>query len=395
MIGDLMSATIGSWWLSSTEALPGEEIRFSKAANRTQSSGRAVGGKLFVTNYRILFLPHLADSATGGQKLLLPLAQVRHIGEQPAGGDRLGGGLRDRLMIVHGGGTELFVVNQLPTVVDTIRQLCPPAGGRQPAPHVPAGPAASPAGYGPLSGHLTGPAMAAPALASGPARRSRRDRWVRIGVIGAVAATVTGYNIYKDVHPDHELKPVSAESQQVDSTCPVDGAETLTMTKNSSAEPAIHIPVLPGWEEHDFRNDPTMNKTVAFPYLRGVIANPDLREDDYTPGIEAILEKDTDLTSSREAIADTVVEGLKTTASSVKLSTETICGTSIYRADFAGIKIDGKVATESGTNLFAVTDVRDGARWVVGVKLATANPDNPDYIAERDALLKGFHVSLP
>lgn len=363
-----MSATIGSWWLSSTNALPGEQVLFSKAANRTQSSGRAVGGKLFVTNLRIIFLPHLADAALAGEKLLLPLAEVRDVGQQPAGGDTFGGGLRNRLRIVHSGGTELFVVNKLQTVVETIRQLCAPA--------------------------TVGQAQAYPAPGPAVAPTSRRGRWVRIAAIGALAVGVTGYRVYQDVHPGHEFTPVSSASQTADTTCPVAGAETLTMTKNGASEPAIHVPATPGWQEHDFRNDPKIEKNPMFPYLRGVIVNTDLRENGYTPGIEVVLEEATDPAASTREIADSVFEGLKRTAGSVSESTETICGTTVYRADFTGLKASDDM-TESGTTLVAVSDVRNGSRWIAGVRLSTDNTDNPEYIAERDALLKGFHVSFP
>jgi hypothetical protein len=112
---------LGSWWLAKVESLEGETEVFSCLANRTQSSNRAVGGKLIVTNKRILFLPHLLDAALGGQKMTISLGEINGVGIEPAGGDTFGGGLRDRLRVDSQVSIELFVVNKLQEVVDLLR----------------------------------------------------------------------------------------------------------------------------------------------------------------------------------------------------------------------------------------------------------------------------------
>ncbi len=111
---------IGSWWLARFAAQAGEEVLFSIFANRTQSSSRAVGGKLFITNRRCLFAPHLFDYVLGGEKCELNLADIMKVEREPSGGDVFGGGLRDRLYIQHKGGHELFVVNHLDSVIQKI-----------------------------------------------------------------------------------------------------------------------------------------------------------------------------------------------------------------------------------------------------------------------------------
>lgn len=123
---------IGAWWLGSIPAQPGEEVLFSALANRTQASYRAVGGKLFATNHRLVFLPHWFDRALGGEGLEIPLRTVTGIGDRPAGGDTFGGGLRNRLTITHTGGEELFVVNKLPELVAELRRIVPGAAGTDP-----------------------------------------------------------------------------------------------------------------------------------------------------------------------------------------------------------------------------------------------------------------------
>jgi hypothetical protein len=109
---------VGSWWLKGVEAEPDEHEVWSQLANRVQSSHRAVGGKLFLTDRRLIFCPHWIDAVTGGRTWSLPLASVAGVGITPKGGDRFAGGLRDRLRIELADGDEqLFVVKRLDEVV--------------------------------------------------------------------------------------------------------------------------------------------------------------------------------------------------------------------------------------------------------------------------------------
>jgi hypothetical protein len=112
---------IGAWWLRGQPAEEGETVEWSQLANRSQSRNRAVGGKLFLTDRRLLFCPHWVDAAFGGKTWNCGRAQVRAVGTEPKSGG-LGGGMRDRLRIeVAGGGVELFVVKDLDRVVDNLR----------------------------------------------------------------------------------------------------------------------------------------------------------------------------------------------------------------------------------------------------------------------------------
>lgn len=103
----------------------GEVIKWSCLANRTQNSWRAVGGRLFVTDKRILFKPHLFDYIFAGKKWYANLEDIKSIGMQEKGGDIFGGGLRNRLKIILKDGTEeLFVVNSLDEVLEKLKNEC-------------------------------------------------------------------------------------------------------------------------------------------------------------------------------------------------------------------------------------------------------------------------------
>ncbi len=109
---------IGSWWLKGVESEPEEHVVWSQLANRVQSSHRAVGGKLFLTDRRLVFCPHWVDAVTGGKTWSLPVANIARLGITPKGGDLFAGGLRDRLRIeLVDGEQQLFVIKRLEEVV--------------------------------------------------------------------------------------------------------------------------------------------------------------------------------------------------------------------------------------------------------------------------------------
>jgi hypothetical protein len=109
---------IGSWWLKSVSAEPGEHVVWSQGVNRTQSNSRAVGGKLFLTDRRLIFCPHLFDAATGGEPWEVRLAEISGVGIAPKTPELLSGGIRDRLQIeLTDGAVEPFVVNHVQQVV--------------------------------------------------------------------------------------------------------------------------------------------------------------------------------------------------------------------------------------------------------------------------------------
>ena len=113
----------GSWWLAKIDGLEGETEVFSIFGNRTQSANRAVGGKLFVTDRRLLFTPHLFDYALGGQRREIFFTDIANVSAQTAGGDAFGGGLRNRLRIdLRDGTAELFVVNKLDQVIEKLQK---------------------------------------------------------------------------------------------------------------------------------------------------------------------------------------------------------------------------------------------------------------------------------
>jgi hypothetical protein len=115
-------------WIRDPDLLPGEEVLWRRNANREQSQLRQVGGRLFVTRRRILFVPIRLDDATGGAQWDRPLADVSAVTVQPS--ERAApffghtARLRRRLRVeLKDGSLEIFVVNRVEDAVRSLRDV--------------------------------------------------------------------------------------------------------------------------------------------------------------------------------------------------------------------------------------------------------------------------------
>ncbi len=104
-------------------AIDGEVVSSRHWANRTQHSARAIGGRLYLTNLRVVFCPHTVDAALAGEYWWAPLQDIAEVGKEKRNFRQIyGGGLRTRMKITLRDGTaELFVVNKLDNAIEEIR----------------------------------------------------------------------------------------------------------------------------------------------------------------------------------------------------------------------------------------------------------------------------------
>jgi hypothetical protein len=103
---------------------PGENETFSKRANYSAGK-RAVGGRLYVTDRRLVFEAHGFDKALGGKSVDVPLRDVTAVSVEPKGSfvkNLTSGGIRDRLRAEAGGTAHLFVVSPVAEVVEQVRR---------------------------------------------------------------------------------------------------------------------------------------------------------------------------------------------------------------------------------------------------------------------------------
>ncbi len=111
------------WWVPHVPLEPGEVEQLALLANHSVG-WRAVGGKLVVTDRRLVFRPNRVDRGLGGKVWTAPLGAILEVGRKPPTFGLFNGGLRSRLRIVTSDGAEhLFVVDGLAAQIARIQAL--------------------------------------------------------------------------------------------------------------------------------------------------------------------------------------------------------------------------------------------------------------------------------
>jgi hypothetical protein len=101
------------WWYLPAPTTPDERVTFEAAANVWQGR-RAVGGKVTVTNRRLLFTPNRMDAAMGGRGMAVGLPEIQEVGVVPPGGRPrpLGPFWRRVVAVAHADAHRLFLVRE-------------------------------------------------------------------------------------------------------------------------------------------------------------------------------------------------------------------------------------------------------------------------------------------
>jgi hypothetical protein len=102
---------------------PEEQILWSARANRKQNALRAVGGRLYVTDRRVLFGPNNADKALAGKEWDAPLTDVQ--------ATEVGGLMRTMRVHLRDGSTESFVVRPASDAMEAIQAAVDGASGEE------------------------------------------------------------------------------------------------------------------------------------------------------------------------------------------------------------------------------------------------------------------------
>ena len=116
-------AKLGNWWVSKHEALPGESVQHAYNVNYLRRTGRPLGGKLYLTDRRLLFSPTKVESALGGDRTSVDLDSIVGVStlEAGSGPEDEPGRSTDRLRIeCADDSTHTFVVSNLESAADAI-----------------------------------------------------------------------------------------------------------------------------------------------------------------------------------------------------------------------------------------------------------------------------------
>ncbi|WP_165875199.1 GRAM domain-containing protein [Natrarchaeobius chitinivorans] len=118
---------IGGWWVASHDANPGEETIATYHVNYLRPDRRPLGGKLYLTDQRLLFSPHLIDSLLGGETVAIDVRDIDDAAR--ASGGENGGPPTDSLRLeLASGESESFVVDELEDAIGQIRSALPSSG---------------------------------------------------------------------------------------------------------------------------------------------------------------------------------------------------------------------------------------------------------------------------
>ncbi len=112
-------------WLAQPKLEADEAIRWQSSAGRSLNRWITSGGKLVVTNRRVLFQPNRFDAVTGKKPWECPLASVTGFEAVDRDLTVLAGGMRKRLGIQTSDGVKIFVVNDLEEKVSELREILP------------------------------------------------------------------------------------------------------------------------------------------------------------------------------------------------------------------------------------------------------------------------------
>ena len=212
-------------------------------------------------------------------------------------------------------------------------------------------------------------------------------RFGAIGLAGLIG--VAAVPAYHSIHrSSDDRSTVSSAPETVTADCPVEGARTVALPKKAADEPTVYLPLNAGWTEQPA----TPGASEDTPNLRGLYSNESIRENGFTPVIHVDLVR-TDSGDSLSKVADDLFTKARTMMQVANETSDTVCGSTVYRADTSGYNPDGK-GDRSGTTLLTIVEGKANTRWVAIASIKTRNPDQSDYLSQREALIRGFRAGF-
>jgi hypothetical protein len=115
-----------SWWVPPAATGPDELVLFEALANNF-IGGRAIGGRVTITDERLLFTPNRIDGLTGGRPLAVERRDISRVSvEEPGRAAARRHGfvalMRRLVRIEHPAGPIVLLVNRPRVLVDVLRE---------------------------------------------------------------------------------------------------------------------------------------------------------------------------------------------------------------------------------------------------------------------------------
>jgi hypothetical protein len=171
------------------------------------------------------------------------------------------------------------------------------------------------------------------------------------------------------------IVPSSLNHECAESSVPV-----VDLDPQGVGEPVLGLPQPSGW---------TFTAEKNSPVIRGVVFNQGLQAQGFTPNAVVTLEDLTGRVSGTQQALDFERVGITDNVGALDTDTPaTMCG-------FPSTTITYNLQGRPVTGLVIAAQDSSNRVWAVTVTIQTTEPDNPDYIAGKQAILGGFQFSLP
>ncbi len=174
----------------------------------------------------------------------------------------------------------------------------------------------------------------------------------------------------------------STEPSSINSKCNASTFPLFKLDSQAAGEPTLALPHPPGW---------VFNTELNSSLIRAMMGDPELRANGFTPDVVVTLENLTDRVSTPQQALDAEVAGVTGTDVAAALDKRipgTVCGYPSTTITYTAF--DGHTATAL---IIAAQDNRNSI-WAATITIQTTEPDNPDYINTKRAILAGFQFSL-
>lgn len=200
-----------------------------------------------------------------------------------------------------------------------------------------------------------------------------------------VAAGVTAAILFSPAcasSPRRAAPPTTGSSASSDtesaSQCSSAGIPAITLPSKAADEPTLSIPQPQGWELTTSQNSAR---------VRVAIRNPSLKSHDFIPNAIVTLDDvsaDSDTPESALYVEKTAISS-KNPISNV--TSGTVCGSPSETFDYT---VNGRATT----SLVVGAQEQHGKVWISTVVITTADPGNPEFVAEKRSILHGFRLTF-
>jgi len=197
------------------------------------------------------------------------------------------------------------------------------------------------------------------------------------GALVAAALIVSRRGHEPESPPSSEI---GASGSSLSSRCSPSTVPLANLDPRAADEPRLGLPQPPGWH---------LDSAQRPPAVRAVMQGPGIEANRYQPNAVLTLENITGTVRTPQQALDWEIEGLSKTGVLIDRFPGTVCG---YPA--IALTYNMGVVNHEATVLIVAGRGGDGKLWAASVTVQAIDPNNPDYVSEKHAILSGFQFAF-